>query len=448
MKLTSMFVALAISSQLSMTAVALQPPAKPGDPAPRASSTASSAATMARVSTGATIAAVRIDLRRFDPVDVIKQLEAAASRANPKASAAELADYKASLAPARAQSEQWRKAFLEAGGSEIVATVSLPAGQFAPPIVIAVPIGAGADTAKLTELCRALNGGPEGSQASKVTDDLLLIGPESTLESLPLAGAEREAEIRAAVSLVADAPIVAIAIPPQALVRAYAESGVLLPEAIGGGPLSIVSDGIRSGAVSVTASPDVVLKATFKSASPDAANTLHQWAKRMTDLAVKRASEGQRSISLAWLVPTVAADRVEITVDGDRARAAIDDVLGPMLAARAAARGMVIASQQRQIVMGCFIFAADHKDEWPQGLADVVKTGALDDGAIRHPTAGRSFVYIRPTADAIRNRPSTTIVLHESFDAWPQGGMWCAFADGHVELISEKSRFDAMLSAK
>ena len=64
------------------------------------------------------------------------------------------------------------------------------------------------------------------------------------------------------------------------------------------------------------------------------------------------------------------------------------------------------------------------------------------------PTAGRTFVYIRPNADAIRNRPSTTIVLHESFEAWPQGGMWCAFADGHVQLLAEKSQFDAMMNAK
>jgi hypothetical protein len=72
-----------------------------------------------------------------------------------------------------------------------------------------------------------------------------------------------------------------------------------------------------------------------------------------------------------------------------------------------------------------------------QGVA-----AAQDGAAPGQPDAPPIIVYRQPRPD---RETTKEIMFYEAFDKWPEGGIAVGMADGHCEMVAEKSRFDELM---
>jgi prepilin-type processing-associated H-X9-DG protein len=81
---------------------------------------------------------------------------------------------------------------------------------------------------------------------------------------------------------------------------------------------------------------------------------------------------------------------------------------------------------------------------WPPDLQVLVDGGYLTQDHLanpRLPDTPVGFLYLRPLTEP---SPSEDAVVFEPLTEWSTGGI-VAYADGHVELVSDKDRYDQLL---
>lgn len=101
------------------------------------------------------------------------------------------------------------------------------------------------------------------------------------------------------------------------------------------------------------------------------------------------------------------------------------------------------------LVKRCCMYMQSHDNQWPSKLADLTEADiGVTEEALRtllaapgQPDGPPIFRYRppRPEADG-----SDQIILYEIVDEWPAIGIVTAFADGHVELIKDRKRFEEL----
>jgi prepilin-type processing-associated H-X9-DG protein len=108
-------------------------------------------------------------------------------------------------------------------------------------------------------------------------------------------------------------------------------------------------------------------------------------------------------------------------------------------------------SNMRQILLGCVMYASDNKDQWPKDLSAAEKylggPAKLQQIMVNpsRPDAKPAYVYVQPAGDGPVANPASTLVLYESHtDFGP--GVSVGFADGHVEFVRNRERFDQLLA--
>jgi prepilin-type processing-associated H-X9-DG protein len=107
-------------------------------------------------------------------------------------------------------------------------------------------------------------------------------------------------------------------------------------------------------------------------------------------------------------------------------------------------------SNMRQLLLGVIMSARDNKGQWPDDLSAIEKyLGGKEKAAAvmtnpARPQVKPAYVYVKP-ADANPANPGTTMVLYESHTDFGRG-VSVGFADGHVEYVSDRARFERLLA--
>ena len=96
------------------------------------------------------------------------------------------------------------------------------------------------------------------------------------------------------------------------------------------------------------------------------------------------------------------------------------------------------ASNMRQILLTCIMYAQEHKGQWPNSLQDLTEYGLVKDTLInpRQPEREIGYVYLKPSTPL----SPLQVVLYEKYDSWGDG-INVGYADGHVQFIKEESNF-------
>jgi hypothetical protein len=408
-----------------------------------------------------TVAAVRVDVARADVRPLLDLLARGAKRLGARGEA-----FGAELQKGKTAAETFRAAAAAAGATEVffVFTLRSPADG---PGYFVVPVGAGADRAKLKgllgEIGRELSFG-KGEVIERPA--ALLFGNEALVAGFPLDEPRRDAhaeELRAALlASTAEgkgvAPFAAAFAPPAFARRAFEENPSPLPPDLGNVSTKVIAEGVRWAAVGVDPAAGEKgqwVRVVAQSRDAEAAKAFADAWGKVLERAVRAPNdpEGERVPAelIPAFTPVVAGDRVELVYGQERMERLVDVLVPATIRARDAAQRIVQMSNLRQVLVGCTVFAADNKGAWPESL-DVLKAkGYFGDGN-QGPDPiltlnGKPWAYLPPSPEVLKQRPANEIVVvHEPFEVWPEGGLLVGRADGAVVLIVTRAEFEALLS--
>jgi len=101
-------------------------------------------------------------------------------------------------------------------------------------------------------------------------------------------------------------------------------------------------------------------------------------------------------------------------------------------------KSMQSASNMKQILLSCIMYAQDNKDQWPDSLQELTQHRLARDTLInpRQPERENGYIYIKPSTPISPQQ----VVLYEAYDSWGDG-INVGYADGHVQFIKEESNF-------
>jgi hypothetical protein len=102
-------------------------------------------------------------------------------------------------------------------------------------------------------------------------------------------------------------------------------------------------------------------------------------------------------------------------------------------------------SNVRQVLTACYMYANEHRNEFPPDLQSLLKTGDLKADMLRNPRAPEkelSYVYLRPVKGTAA--PANQVVVYEAWDK-PPSVLAVGFADGHAEMM-DYGRFEKALA--
>jgi len=402
-----------------------------------------------------TIAVFHVDLARVDVDATFAKLK-------------EMLDVKGDgddeLASTRATLGRIVTGFTKAGGTNLYVVVSL-ADMDREPMLMIVPLSAESDPKALRNLL--LYGGPDAPAERPSRRQAVIIGGAMV--------AARPSQIRRLREMQTPHP-------RPALSQAFAAAGdtaaqiLILPtddnrrvveemlaepfEQFTGRPLTVLTRGALWAAIGVDAPPKMRLRVVMQSKDPDAAKALGPAIPKLLKTLLVAASGGEEKAKAAWpdldkslqpLTPEVAKNRLALDLDDKKLSTLISDIVPPALRlARQQARRAVSAAKIRGILMACLLYANDNKQQWPPDLEALFKAALISDKRLlvnpARPADAVGYVYVRPRQPADKMKLASDVVLvYEKHDQWPAGGINVGFADGHVQLIADRARFQELL---
>lgn len=295
-----------------------------------------------------TIAVVRL---KVSPIDVDRYIAFIADAGKAWGVSANDLERAGNVAPKQgAVLNEWIGKFIQAGGKTIYAVVDL--GD-APTVRLAVPLEGDADADALGRLLvpageRAATQpadppSPDGIVSELIPDAraevigrTLVVATPYVLRSLKRSVPAPRPELEAVLAACGDAPL-AIAITPIEGVRTAAALLLpRLPKEVGGGPTSIVTEGVRWLALSYDPPPKAALHVTVQAKDANAAGELRRIGEdaleEFKDRVRGRAPSLDRFIRTASL--TVAGDRLKLDIADQNTVLAGDDAGPPDTRAR------------------------------------------------------------------------------------------------------------------
>jgi hypothetical protein len=249
-----------------------------------------------------TVAVVRLDVTALN-------LDAAADRITKAVGL----DAKLIEQPRRAADEMLAN-FRRAGIREIYAVFSL-ADIPAPGPFAVVPVEGGANA----DAIRQALGTFGGNETTETIDGVVFAGSKTTRERLRGLKPAARPDLGPALAATAGAPVQVALIPGPDQRRVVAELVTKLPPELGGGPGTLLTRGVRWGAVGVEYNPRLAVRVTVQSEDAAAAHALSDVVSRgMTWLS--KQGEFKQAVPkfddlLPALAPKVVGDRVTLTFD-------------------------------------------------------------------------------------------------------------------------------------
>jgi hypothetical protein len=261
---------------------------------------------------------------------------------------------------------QWLREMEKAGGGEFYAVFSL-ADLPGPPYLL-IPARKGADV----EALRHLLTGPQAKSRMEVCErvgDVLFAGSKSARDRLRAPKTAPRPDLASAFSAAGDRAIqVALLTSPDAR-RAIEDTLPQLPAELGGGPVTILTRGLRWAALGADLTPKLSLRVTVQSQDAEAARRLADWLqttmKRIGDHPEVRQVWHNFDELAAKIRPEVKGDRLTLAVDEPTLRAFIEPT-APRV--RAASDRNQSANNLKQIGLALHNFHDVHKAFPPSAI--------------------------------------------------------------------------------
>ena len=206
---------------------------------------------------------------------------------------------------------------IQAGVKDVYLTVSLGGPGPYPTILAILPLPVAADEKSVRA---ALDIPPAAGR--RVGDALVIRLPLTDKRPLEIRSSPRP-ELTAAFEAAGSGTVQAVLIPPAYSRRVIEELMPQLPQQIGGGPSSILTQGVSWAALGIDLSPPLSLHAVIKSQDAQAAAALH---KKWTDI-LRLASQQvevrkivpQFDLLVVLLTPKLESDRLQLSLDAKTA---------------------------------------------------------------------------------------------------------------------------------
>jgi prepilin-type processing-associated H-X9-DG protein len=352
---------------------------------------------------------------------------------------------------------QWIDQFTKAGGRDIY--VVLSAGDFPDsPVYVVAPVRTGVDAQGLARtLASVLADKPETGM--EVREDVVIWGSKVNLERLKSLKPAPRPQLAKAFEAAGDSTAQILFVPSDDARKVLSEMMPSPPaELVGpnGGDLMGKVAWVGAGA---NLSPEVGLNITIQSPDEASAAALGQTLTRVIDVARQMMAQALRADAGAArmigdvdalakaFTPAVNGNQLTIRLGADPSMKLAGIVLPAMAKARQQAGQSRSMSNMRQIVMGCLMYADEHKGEFPPDLQSISATADLPAGVFKHPEMPEKevgYVYLRPSKGAATVAGASQIVVYEDWQG-KRPTLNVAFADGHVERM-DSARFERALA--
>jgi hypothetical protein len=338
--------------------------------------------------------------------------------------------------------------FRKAGGKALYVVLSFgetPGGL----AFVVVPIENGADAGGIAKVLDAWSPDP-GAHAKTVGKSVVLPFGDALARLEHFTPTPRP-ELAKAFAQAGDAPLVAAIIPSEQVRKVVEAIAPRLPREAGGGPVTVLTRGLMSGSVAVRLPPGAGVRVVVDSQDEDAANAFAGLI-RLGMLAGRNQSPRESADLFGLLAravsPKVEGERVVLTLDDKALAAQVRQLHGPALQATRASARMRSANNIRQLLLGCIVFADDHKGEFPDTLEQAMRGVEAPPAVLVNPSAPThkpGYVYVKPPPIKDLKNASGRLVVYEGFDKW-DAGVTAGFADGHTEFIQDEAIFVKLLN--
>jgi prepilin-type processing-associated H-X9-DG protein len=206
--------------------------------------------------------------------------------------------------------------------------------------------------------------------------------------------------------------------------------------------------------IAIVLPPDPSLKIVIQATDAADAQKLNDIVVKAIAWAADRRDGPPEELAftqmLSHLQPRLEGDRILIDLSPTDTQKLAATLAGGFLNARNQASRIQVASNLRQLDMGVMMYANDNTGKLPKDLGpDIEKyLGAnskqLWNDPLR-PNQKKPYVYLK-LADKMTDvkDPASAVLIYENHTTW-DAGLNVAFADGHVEWISDEKQFQSML---
>jgi hypothetical protein len=330
-----------------------------------------------------------------------------------------------------------------AGAQELYAVVSpayLAQASHAPAMIVVVPLTRQVNAAVIAEVLKRALG------AAEQVSGTVCAGPKRNLERLRTMTPTPQPLLEQAFARAGDGALqVAVSLTADQR-RAIEETLPELPAGLGGGPSKVLTRGVMWVAASFDLTPRPVARAVAQCRDQQAAQEAGALVGRILENVgeseyVRQAVPNYRQL-VPTLTPRVVGDTLALSLQAP-------DLEAGLKAWRTAlaepARLSESLAHLHGIMLGCTMYANDHKGEYPDELKQVPDGRYLDSKAElqnpMRPDLEIGYVYRKPA----KNAPGGTVVVYEQYERWPAWGVAVGFLDWAVQRVYDQELFKKML---
>ena len=267
-------------------------------------------------------------------------------------------DAKDQIEGVRAEAARHIEQFLQAGGKDVYFTVSLGDSGLLPTALAIIPLSASADENRV----RAAMEIP-ATAGRRIGDALVIRLPPNDSRPIEIQSSPR-AELTAAFEAAGDGTGQALLIPPSYSRRVVEELLPQLPKEMGGGPSSVLTQGISWAAARIDLPPQPALHLVVKARDADAAEALHgKWAEILRLAGQDKEVRGhlpQFEQIAALLSGKVDGDRLVLSLDGKTADKLLSALEMPLEKARSSAGRAQSMNNLKNLALAMFMYSDAH----------------------------------------------------------------------------------------
>ncbi len=328
-------------------------------------------------------------------------------------------------------------------------------GDFYPYLLI--PVNGESHYWMISQITKSLN--MVDGKSALINKKLMYQGiPEFFPHVKEITPAERPS-LKQAFAAVADYEIKSIFIPPEYALRLTEHLSPRLPDALGGGSTALYTKGAVWAAFGLSLATDFKFKAVITSENEQYAGLLHEKIAGFIDAltvspesslparALLKMITGEETATFAseglkqLLTPERKGRRITLELGRQELSHIVKQVLFPLLMTELLNRVRNFKLESVQLASYAIQHYRSRHNKWPQSISDAVNS--FFDGKTK-PLRGENFlVYHQPAGNIkdLKNR----IVLYPRFYEWPAKGLYAAFADGSVRLLTSEAEFKRLL---
>lgn len=230
---------------------------------------------------------------------------------------------------------KWTHGITQAGGERLYVVFSLEDVPEMPPFVV-IPVPRGSDGSEMIALFNA-SGVKQEHFGAKRIGQFVVAGGKPTLDRLSKElSSKSDPDVLHALADGSSAPLRFAFCPGDTPRQMLQGASATLPDELGGQPVTVVTEGLRWMAVSISAPAAPRFKLTIQGRDAKAAEDLLTLARKCEDVLKSHASDWSLPFDVNKAVALLSfrktGDRLEISLDGEQTRELVQSVVAPWVA--------------------------------------------------------------------------------------------------------------------